>query len=289
MAARSARAAALKLSRCAPLCCNSARCAPPRAAPPFARPASLAPPRSALANRPACDVETPIRRPPAARARLLASCSSSRSAIHALPRSAVVAVRKGAPPAAAPPLSRAFSRASDFEPAPQPDAVRPAGHLRLRASAPRRRRWCRRRKRWRALSEAEQLALLDLLQSYYTKVGASLQSAHQQLRTLERANQKATLVAKGEISEKRCRVPGAAISSTRNSLASALLLLSCCLLPCLSYRKRRKRRKESVKITAHELVITADDAGAFEDAETRAFYGDAPPSASCSARIFPFP
>ena len=27
-----------------------------------------------------------------------------------------------------------------------------------------------------------------------------------------------------------------------------------------------------MKITAHELVITADDAGAFEDAETRAFY-----------------
>ena len=63
----------------------------------------------------------------------------------------------------------------------------------------------------------------------------------------------------------------AAANYTRNSLASALLLLSCCLLPCLSYRKRRKRRK-SRAITAHELVITADDAGAFEDAETRAFY-----------------
>ena len=133
------------------------------------------------------------------------------------------------------------------------------------------RRWCRRRKRWRTLSEAEQLALLDLLQSYYTKVGASLQSAHQQLRTLERANQKA-LVAKGEISEESAAAyeGGRKLHEKLVGLCTALAELLLVALPEL--QETQEEKKESVKITAHELVITADDAGAFEDAETRAFY-----------------
>ena len=121
------------------------------------------------------------------------------------------------------------------------------------------------------LSEAEQLALLDLLQSYYTKVGASLQSAHQQLRTLERANQKA-LVAKGEISEESAAAyeGGRKLHEKLVGLCTALAELLLVALPEL--QETQEEKKESVKITAHELVITADDAGAFEDAETRAFY-----------------
>ena len=105
------------------------------------------------------------------------------------------------------------------------------------------------------LSEAEQLALLDLLQSYYTKVGASLQSAHQQLRTLERANQKA-LVAKGEISEESAAAYEGGRKLTKLvGLCTALAELLLVALPEL--QETQEEKKESVKITAHELVITA--------------------------------
>ena len=102
-------------------------------------------------------------------------------------------------------------------------------------------------------------------------MSASLQSAHEQLRALERANQKA-LVSKGEISEESAAAyeSGRKLHEKLVGLCTALADLLLAALPVL--QEAHEEKKEAVKITAHESAITAEDAGAFEDAETRAFY-----------------